>query len=341
MLMSSILLYSSLLLNFILLILIVIHESMYHRLYITFLRPRYDCFGEKRRDAKDVDHLDKLFIEKIRDFKPLSSSEGRLTHVVMPYHPRQERMVFDNLSSWSNHLPCYPVDPNANFDIGKDIELVLFPACAPDKSMETRLRIFYDSLPKEVTKCFQRMTIRFADLGPWNDNYLSGTRLMFEQLFEIPHSHYIFYMEPDVRPVRNYWLQHIDAHTRGEPFWVKGSIFRGDLAQAFHSSFYLPNLIHISGNAIYNASSPELRSFYHEIVRPFIVNYRNTGAYDTDFTIALLEVSLWPVMREYVGMFKLDDFLANWWHSDWCKEDVIASSEDTVLVHGGKDICAK
>ena len=341
MLLSSTLLYSSLLLNFILVILILIHESMYHRLHITFLRPRHVCFLEKRKNATDVDLLDQQFIEKIRTFVPLNTSNGRLTHVVMPYHPKQEGMVFDNLSSWSKHLPCYSSDPNAPFDIGKDIELVLFPACAPDKSMETRLNAFYDSLPKAVTGCFKRMTIRFADLGPWNDTYLSGTRLMFEQLFEIPHSHYIFYMEPDVRPVRNYWLQHLDTHTRGEPFWVKGSIFRGDLVQAFYSSFYFPNLIHISGNAIYNASSPELRSFYYDIVRPFIVNYRSTGAYDTDFTITLLELPLWPVMRDYVGMFKLADFLVNWWHSDWCKEDVVAGSEDAVLVHGGKDICAR
>ena len=207
--------------------------------------------------------------------------------------------------------------------------------------MEARLRIFYDSLPKTVTKCFRGMTVRFADLGPWNDTYLSGTRLMFEQLFDIPHSQYIFYMEPDVTPIRNYWLQHIDWHTRGEAFWVKGSIFRGDLAQAFYSSFYAPNLMHINGNAIYNAASPGFRSFYHDIVRPFIVNYEKTGAYDTDFAITLLTLPLWPMMREYVGMFRLDDFIANWWHADWCKEDVIAGSENTVLIHGGKNICAK
>ena len=88
-------------------------------------------------------------------------------------------------------------------------------------------------------------------------------------------------------------------------------------------------------------ASPEFRSFYYELVRPFIVNYQRTGAYDTDFTIALLALPLWPIMRDYMGMFKLDDFIANWWHSDWCKEDVIAGSEDTVLVHGGKDVCAK
>src|ERR1700722_14666822 len=117
MLPSRILLYLSLFLSFILLILIMVHEMRYRRIYFTFFKPRHTCFQEKKMD---VHHLDQLFMERIKHFKPQGTDGGRLTHVVMPYHPKQQQMVFDNLKSWSEYLPCHSDDSNASIDVGKD-----------------------------------------------------------------------------------------------------------------------------------------------------------------------------------------------------------------------------
>lgn len=263
--------------------------------------------------------------------------EPRLKHVVMPFHPRQEAQLRENLLSWIRFAPCQS---------SLDVEFVFFPAADKDEQLEARLMSMFNELPPSARSCFSKgARVFFSALGPSiNNDYLIGSRRMFEQMVQnsvggmnLERPSYAFYMEPDARPVKSDWLYHLDRLCRfpNEPFWIKGSIFRGDPTVIKSPVAY--NLLHINGNALYNLGDPSFRHFYFSLVRPFIERHFYDGAYDTDISKFLLSLSNFDYVRQVAHKFKLTDAIQNRWHSEY-QEDQI---EGAYIVHGGKNLNAQ
>lgn len=274
--------------NFFFLILLFFWEYR-NRGFSYNLHPKSSCYESVK--FNDLSHIETCleadFLQRMSEY-----GESTLTHVVMPYHPRQENLVMENLKLWSSFRPCAK---------RTNVTFVFFPASAPN--LDTELRLI--SAFRQMDQCFQDVAVKFADLGEWNDSYLMGTRLQFEQLFDIPGAKTIFYMEPDARPIRSLWLEQLRMMSASslEPFWVKGSIFRGkDLSGAFHpGTLYTPhNLLHINGNALYKVDDPAFRSFYFDIIRIIISAYEPSSAYDTDFAkVLVMRPQIWHLTQKH------------------------------------------
>lgn len=253
-----------------------------------------------------------------------------LTQVVMPFHERQLPLVKQNLQSWAQFTPCHTAsDP---------VELVLYAAGSYSAALWADLNGTYHSLPGSVKQCFKTFQITFAQLGP-SDSYLNGTRLMFERMLtkSLGYKHpvgFILYMEPDCRPVRVDWLGRLQKNVSQDPdpYWVKGSTFRGPSA-VLHSPI-LHNHLHVNGNAIYNVGDDGLRKFYFETVCPFVKKRSKRSAYDTDFFNYILYNNC-EFGSGYLHRFQFTDLIQNMWHSTYSLDELLENSPNTVLVHGG------
>ena len=290
-------------------------------------------------------------------FRPQSSEtnirRARLTNIVMPFHARQEAAVIRNLELWRHFPPCDPELQSANSTdepffvrdehpagrLAHNVTLTFFVSGETDPELELRLLAAFTSLPPRISQCFTTANVRFSRLTNNDDSYLTGSRKMFEFMLNgwlgMTQPYYVLYMEPDCLPVRPGWLTVLDALTRHPtaPFWIKGSIFRGDSRVITNRLVY--NLFHINGNALYNLGDPAFRHFYFDLVRPFIATYYNEGAYDTDIFKFLLDLGNWNYARSVSHMFQFTDSIQNHWHSNYSISELKAMSGTVALVHGG------
>jgi hypothetical protein len=281
--------------------------------------------------------------------------ESRLTHLVVPFHFSQEDKALELMEMWKVYPPCRIMDDEEDEKcsvndvsyfrrsfqepLGRDIELVLFVSCSPDRKLAERLLNGFNVLPHKVKQCFKSAHVRFASLVAEEDTYLAGSRHMFERMLNnligITEASYVYYMEPDCRPIRPYWLSIVDSLTRfpNSKFWIKGSIYRGKSKSINVKLMF--NLFHINGNAIYNLGDQAFRTFYFDQVRPYIVRNWNEGAYDTDIFKMLLDGGRVARSRQLAHLFQFSDFMQNWWHSNYSVSEIRRNSDLTVLVHGG------
>jgi hypothetical protein len=187
-----------------------------------------------------------------------------------------------------------------------------------------------------------------------DDDHVKGARLMFEEflrggvLTQEDDVGYALYMEPDTVPIQPYWLSQVRQQVSWPvpEFWILGSIYRGDLRHIVPLEYdpaehYAPNFFHINGNAVYNLRSKSFRSFYFDDLRPYVAKKHNGdsfNAYDTDVNEYLTDVANSHKARTWMHYFRYTDLIQNQWYTDWSATDLIASSPNTVLVHGGTPI---
>lgn len=252
---------------------------------------------------------------------------AHLSHVVMPFHQRQAQKVKENLKLWSKYPPCRDQNMRVGF--------IFYVSGLRNDSLANDLISSFDS------SCFNTIIVEFAELSAKDDQYLKGTRLMFEKMISkgmnfgtITPSH-VFYMEPDAVPIRPYWLEGINQQiiSPNALFWVKGSFFRGHSNTILSKKIY--NHIHINGNAIYNLEDERFRKFYFGRLRKFIEKYFNEGAYDTDF----FKFLLWDNAKyssKYFHLFQFSDFIQNHWHSNYSLTEILENCPNTYLIHGGQ-----
>jgi hypothetical protein len=255
---------------------------------------------------------------------------AHLSHVIMPFHQRQVESVKDNLKLWSRYPPC-----RRNFSKNIQIGFIFFVSGMRNESIAQNL------LDSFKSSCFSSVIIDFAELKDKNDRYLMGSRLMFEMMlskrlnFGLIKLSHIFYMEPDALPIRPYWLEGINQQIifPNTKFWMKGSIFRGQIQMVSMDLLY--NHVHINGNSIYNLEDEKFEKFYFEIVKPFGKKFKEVGAYDTD----VYRVLLWKNAKysaELFHLFQFSDFIQNHWHSEYSLSEIRENSPNTFLVHGGQ-----
>lgn len=264
--------------------------------------------------------------------------KSRLSHVIMPFHPRQLESVKKNLMIWSKYFPCK-----------KETKLegigFIFYVSSSRKDIihveKFESELFEASASGSGKDCFRFYSIIYANLSGNNDGYLRGSRLMFEKMikkeisFGSVEPSYIFYMEPDCIPIRSNWLAALNnlIVSPNADFWMKGSLFRGPFDVILNNVIY--NHVHINGNSIYNVSDEGFAEFYFKIVRRIIeTEFIDTCAYDTDIYRALL----WNNSKytaPFFHMFQYSDFIQNYWHSEYSLTEILDNSPSTFFIHGG------
>jgi hypothetical protein len=279
-----------------------------------------------------------IFINKIQNSR-LGSEENRcskrkLTHIVMPFHPKQYNIVKSNLHSWIKNKPCTTSILHPN------VTLIFFLSSRKNKTLENIiLSLIYKN---QIEKCFNRVFFSYANLTKSEDKYYKGSRIMFEMfiskiIFQNNQAaSFAFYMEPDSTPIRNNWLIALENEiiVPNSYFWMKGSIFRGNPSAI--KTNYLFHRVHINGNAIYNLCDLNFTKFYFDLVINFIkkieLNQKEIS-YDTSF----FKFLFWKngtYTQEFFTKFVFSNFIQNYYHSSMDLRRVLRESPDTFFIHG-------
>jgi hypothetical protein len=267
---------------------------------------------------------------------PPEKAISNLSHVIVPFHFKQLDNLKKNLETyWSVNTPCRDVQkvyakPKIVFFVGylKKIDL-------PQLKTDLKPLVKYlDCFPNG-----NQLDVITYEFNKSNDQHVLGARLMFEHVLSKNHTllkeaRFVFYMEPDTRPIRSNWLAALENEIGlGSSFWMKGSIFRGK--QNFKDS-YVPNKYHINGNAIYNLGDDRLAQFYFKTLRPFIEKHGDSlNAYDTDFFEYLMDLANHAHVRHIAHKFHFSDFIQNLWQQEYSVQEMRANNPETYLIHGG------
>lgn len=137
---------------------------------------------------------------------------------------------------------------------------------------------------------------------------------------------YIFYMEPDVWPIQDNWLEALQNEIGFNYFWIRGSSYRGsiydnDVYAANSSQRIDPNIttydickyFHINGNAIYNLGDNKLAKIYFEEMSPLFARmFRKKRAewYDNVACYYLYEMK-GKFSTRIIHYFVFSDFIQN------------------------------
>lgn len=268
--------------------------------------------------------------------KEISCRLFNLTHLIIPFHIKQLKNVFENIIEWSKYEPCNHEDyfnkkmPKIIFYVGYLHENTVKNLNSQLERLLPNLRCFSNRDKIEVVK---------FKFNKNNNKHVLGARLMFEFMLAKKHrlfknSSYIFYMEPDTRPVRSGWLNALQDEIYKSTFWVKGAIFRGFYELKINK--YLPNKYHINGNAIYNIGDEKFSEFYFGMLRPFVERHNDSvTAYDTDFSEFLFDIDNYDYMRTILHNFVLTETIQNLWMQNYSVRKIRMSHPRTFLIHGG------
>lgn len=279
--------------------------------------------------------------------------QTRLTHLIIPFHTSHVNRVENMLKLWKDFPPCSNDGDLNSPQPAAPFSLVFYSSTDMRKrekvvEVEQRIQETLQNLTAPVLRCFQGFEFQHANLSGPSDKYYRGTKLMIEKLLlgKVKLSvnpQYVFYMEPDVQPVRANWLNALDMSVRwpNQPFWMKGSIYRGN-NKGVYATRHPPQFYHINGNSIYNLADRAFRSFYVKHYRPFVQNQQSTPnqkqkerSYDTDFYRFMHSMDHVEVARNVFHKFVYTDVIQNYWRSSYSLSKIRADHPNTYLVHGG------
>ena len=268
-----------------------------------------------------------------------SNDFHNLSHVVIPFHIKQYNSLVDNIKKWSKYMPC----SRKYFFNKKSPKLIFFVSYNQDISVKYLHLNLSDLIP--YFRCFSNrysLDIVKYKLSHKQDYHVLGARLMFEFMLRkksrfFKECTYIFYMEPDCRPVRSNWINALQNEIGSSNFWIKGAIFRGKFENKINK--YLPNKYHINGNAIYNIGDNNFRDFYFKILRPYIERHNDSiTAYDTDFSEFFFDEKNYDYVKMIIHKFAFTETIQNLWHLNYSVAEVRKKFPNTFIIHGGNPI---
>ena len=259
------------------------------------------------------------------------NSNHNLTNLIIPFHVKQLYLVEENIRNWEKYAPC------ENHYNNFKPSLIFFVGYSENdsiKNIENSLKNL-----KTFFKCFSNFGIVKYELEKHDDNHVKGARLMFEYLIGRKHVlfsrvKYVFYMEPDTRPIRSNWLDAIQNEIGFSKFWMKGSFYLG--AFEFRVNKYFPNKYHINGNAIYNIGDEEFSKFYFNNLRPYIMRHGDSiTAYDTDFSEYIFDVDNYRTVQKIIHNFAFTQVILDLWRQNYSVAKIRKQFRNSYLVHGG------
>ena len=274
--------------------------------------------------------------ERPYETKQSCQNNPKLTHIIMPFHINQLKILELNIKNWKKYLPCEKANgyqsPKLIFYVGFHREISM-------KNLEQTLNGF-----KESFECFSnadKTQIVTYNFSKGNDLHILGARLMFEYCLNKEHEsfkdiQYMFYMEPDCRPIKSKWINALQNEIGSTNFWMKGSFFRG-LTKIIYETEYLPNKYHINGNAIYNLGDERFSKFYFQTLRPYIKRHRDSiTAFDTDFSEFIMDKKNLLVVGNIIHNFGFTEVVLNYWRQNYSVVEIVQANKNSYLVHGGE-----
>jgi hypothetical protein len=250
-------------------------------------------------------------------------TSSRSFAVVMPCLSSQLRAVLKNLDLWIQYSP----HDNGVANLQRvPVDLIFYFNSDKEHTQENDIRAHVHKLGLQK-KYFRNVLFRYANLVDKEEQPRGSThqfyKLMDDETFRSEYD-YFFYMEPDCIPIRNGWLDILQELTfvRLSPFWVQGSIYRGD------AQVQDVQRLHINGNAIYSTAD----SYYN-----FLKSVRGYAfhAYDIDQYIYL--TADFERQKHIYHKFVTSEFIMNMWNTRYSLKKLKFENRNTYLVYGGRN----
>jgi hypothetical protein len=159
----------------------------------------------------------------------VSATTSTLTHVIVPFVPKQKKKLLQSLALWSDFPPC---SGRAHPFLSLRRPRLVFFVAFVKEGKEDRINAAFREevvagIPEAAAKCFEKVEWLEVGLTAEENVYPKGPNLMFEAMLRQANQssyQYVMFMEPDVRPIQSNWLTQLvllcswpQAH-----FWVKG-----------------------------------------------------------------------------------------------------------------------
>ena len=252
--------------------------------------------------------------------------------IVIPFTKSQLSRLLNQLNTHELYQPC-----RTRSDL---IDLILYYNTKTPSSLKKHInQLSY------LNRCYKSIRYFAADLPEKEDRHPIGSARMWQKLFINEQSNYLslrahgythfFLMEPDVRPIRSYWLDAIVEHiTEGHneelyiatQWWMVGSIYRGSLLIG-------NGFLHINGNALYHLSLSFIR-FIENVSDEYPYDSEKSNGYDLNLFLYLFQHI--DTAKRVWHKFQFTDLIQNCWKSS-CKNmniDFIFNNPSTYLIHG-------
>jgi len=201
---------------------------------------------------------------------------------------------------------------------------------------------------------FSRVRIAFANLTSEEDYYPVGINLMFFRLVAgMTHAHELegfrtmFWMEPDVKPIKPYWLDALVRESNtDDDFWIKGSVYLGDSFDGSAGNDWTLTG-HINGNALYRLHQPDFSRFLQ-----IVMELEPPDDIGKPFDVSIWKVLhdfpyFWHAYQRIAKHFVYVDFIEHWGFTITDDhKDLSSRNPRTFFVHGqvlssGKQIFLK
>lgn len=182
--------------------------------------------------------------------------------IVRPFTEDQIPKLMRSLDQWNDPWR-FPCERSGDFDRP---DLVFY--ANNEQALVSARAVFQRN--HSWSSCFQRVRWIEANVEPTVDVHPDGTCFQFYSIFDDPrfrnYYQYFFLMEPDVHPIRAFWLDSIQRQIKlsapQATFWIRGSTSKC-------AGWYAANDFHINGNALYNLSSRQFRDYLIRVQRAF------------------------------------------------------------------------
>lgn len=170
---------------------------------------------------------------------------------------------------------------------------------------------------------------------------IQASRALFSSLLsnriKLEAPNHALYLSPDCVPIQPNWLNLVDYQTRppNEPYWMRGSIFRGQRAEWVRN---LPSFAHIGRYAIYNLASPYFRDWYltrvvHYVEDADIPQY-DFGRWEMDIFHYLADLNISHDFQYVSSHFRYTNVIVNAWNTTVDGPAVLKREPEVAIVCG-------
>ena len=279
----------------------------------------------------------------VKSARKLKARDVKLL-IVVPAVAQEGTRLVENLREWARdrQFPC-----SGETDVKQQTDLMLLfsrtpaetPSWLQSGSNGGPDQAFAGLVGEAAQTCFGRTTVRFANLTAAQEYYRGAwvatgpNNLFYPLLVEDDEIHdgrydYIFWMETDAFPVQRGWLDRLrEESTSPRGFWRKGPTQR-PLLPPDMLGMVGPHHYHMNAVGWYRVGDP----CYREFLRCVRENHREEP-FDVSQHRYLHDRASFNIFQEWAHKFVYTDVLQNWIGA-WKLGEVLATSPNTVIVHG-------
>ena len=305
----------------------------------------------KQKKHQDVYNPYKQEIPEIK-----TNQKSGLAVLAIPCTLKEKQEIIDNFKLWDEDKFCPYVKAPKPSD---KIPIVIILNSFHSPNFEAEILLAFNNT-RTLKKSFLDIHFFYCNLYGENDLYTTiitenlgpqGTKAGPNNQFFLSmrmlkqFGDYAFYMEPDCYPIKPNWLGQLETIVENsEPFWIKGSIYRGvsHLDEKFKE--------HLNGNSIYAVGDPTYQIFIKSTIYPFLRNividefpnlaYDCAIQYYFQEAISYVDKSKWQVFQRTKDKFVATSYIQN--HSGQSEAEQgfgvrikdIIKEKDTFVVHG-------